>query len=123
VNYLFAALPAFMQVHFTDDVEIRADDWTDRSGRLFAAFRRLPYGPPRHQGGALQISRDNGQRAVFFVEPLFSYDCGLDTLQELIGLIRFCGHTLVDRFFGWAGSLSDRYVGRTKVRRLIRGNG
>lgn len=33
------------------------------------------------------------------------------------------GHALVDRFFGWAGRMLDRYGIKAKVRRLIRGHG
>lgn len=80
-----------MQVHLTYDIEIWADGWTDMESRLPSAFRRLTYGPPPHERGALplnlQILRDNGLRAVFFVEPLFSYYYGLDALQELVGVI------------------------------------
>lgn len=84
-----------MQVHITYDVEIWADGWTDMGSRLPAAFRRLTYGPPPHERGALPVNlrilRDNGLRAVFFVEPLFSYYHGLDALQELVGLIMEAG--------------------------------
>lgn len=116
-----------MQVHFTYDVEIWVDGLTDKGARLHAAFRRLTYGPPPHERGALPVNprilRDNGLRAVFLVEPLFSYYYGLDALQELIGLIMVRGHALIDRFFGWAGRLLDLHGVKTKVRRLIRGHG
>lgn len=84
-----------MQVHITYDIEIWADGWTDMGARLPEAFRRLTYGPPPRERGALplnlQLLRDNGLRAVFFVEPLFSYYYGLDALQEMVGLIMEAG--------------------------------
>lgn len=115
-----------MQVHFTYDVEIRVDGLTDKGGRLHAAFRRLTYGPPPHERGALPVNprifRDNGLRAVFLVEPLFSY-YGSDAWQERIGLIMVRGDALIDRFFGSAGRLLDLHGVETKVHRLIRGHG
>ena len=84
-----------------------------------AAFHDLPYGPPRRKRGARRILRDNGQRAVILVEPLFSYN-GLGTSRKLMDLIRFRGHVVVDGFFDWAGPLLDRYGVKAKLCRMIR---
>ncbi len=108
-----------MQVHLTYDVEIWADGWTDMGSRLPAAFRRLTYGPPPQERGALpvnlQILRDNGLRAVFFVEPLLSYYQGLDALQELVGLILDAGQDVQMHIHPeWLDELPNEIVPRRK---------
>jgi len=113
-----------MQVHITYDVEIWADGWTDMGARLPAAFRRLTYGPPPHERGALpvnlQILRDNGVRAVFFVEPLFSYYYGLDALQELVGLIMEAGQDVQMHIHPeWLDELPNEIVPRRKKTQML----
>jgi len=108
-----------MQVHLTYDVEIWTDGWTDIATRLPAAFRRLTYGPPPHERGALpvnlQILQDNGLRAVFFVEPLFSYYYGLDALQELVGLVMEAGQDVQMHIHPeWLDELPEEIVPRRK---------
>jgi len=108
-----------MQVHLTYDVEIWADGWTDMQARLPETFRRHTYGPlPRERGALpinLQILRDNGLHAVFFVEPLFSYYYGLDALQELVGLIIEAGQEVQMHIHPeWLDELPNEIVPRRK---------
>lgn len=62
------------------------------------AFRRYVYGPAPGRTGALPINlkilQDNDLKAVFFVEPLFSFYFGLAPLQELVGLIQEAGQEI-----------------------------
>jgi len=113
-----------MQVHLTYDVEIWADGWADMHTRLPAAFRRLTYGPlPRERGALpvnLQILRDNGLRAVFFVEPLFSFYYGLDALQEQVGLIMEAGQDVQMHIHPeWLDELPEEIVPRRKKTRML----
>ncbi|MDR1855407.1 MAG: hypothetical protein LBR05_10955 [Azoarcus sp.] len=81
-----------MRVHLTYDVEIWCDGWKRLQEKFPPAFQRYVYGP---QNGALPLNlailRDCGLKAVFFVEPLFSFCFGLAPLQEIVGLIREAG--------------------------------
>lgn len=113
-----------MQVHLTYDIEIWADGWTDMKSRLPEAFRRLTYGPKPHERGALpvnlQILRDNGLRAVFFVEPLFSYYYGLDALQEMVGLIMEAGQDVQMHIHPeWLDELPNEIVPRREKTRML----
>jgi len=92
--------------------------------RLPEAFRRLAYGPPPRERGALpvnlQLLRDNGLRAVFFVEPLFSYYYGLDALQELVGLIMEAGQDVQMHVHPeWLDELSNEIVPRRKKTSML----
>jgi peptidoglycan/xylan/chitin deacetylase (PgdA/CDA1 family) len=113
-----------MQVHLTYDVEIWASSWAEMGASLPEAFRRLTYGPLPHERGALpvnlQILRDNGLRAVFFVEPLFSFYYGLDALQELVGLIMAAGQDVQMHIHPeWLDVLPDEIVPRRKNMQML----
>jgi peptidoglycan/xylan/chitin deacetylase (PgdA/CDA1 family) len=113
-----------MQVHLTYDVEIWADSWNEMDASLPEAFRRLTYGPlPRERGALplnLQILRDNGLRAVFFVEPLFSYYYGLNALQELVGVIMEAGQDVQMHIHPeWLDVLPNEIVPRRKNTQML----
>lgn len=80
-----------MNVLFTVDVEIWCDGWNDLDARFPDAFRRYIYGPTAHGEVGLrhqiQVLRDHGMQAVFFVEPLFATRFGMEPLREIVGLV------------------------------------
>ncbi|MDR0717656.1 MAG: hypothetical protein LBF50_09615 [Azoarcus sp.] len=85
-----------MRVHLTYDVEIWCNGWKGLREKFPDAFQRYVYGPPEaKENGALplnlKILQDNGLKAIFFVEPLFSFYFGLPPLQEIVGLILEAG--------------------------------
>lgn len=84
-----------MQVFITVDVEVWCDGWEQLDERFPDAFRRYVYGPtPEGEFGLrtqLQVLRDAGLQAVFFVEPLFALRFGLPALTEIVGLVLEAG--------------------------------
>lgn len=87
-----------LDVFITVDVEIWCDGWKDLDAKFPEAFDRYVYGKtPSGDYGLpyqLKVLADNGLRAVFFVEPLFSRRFGEQPLQEIVGLLRDQGHEL-----------------------------
>jgi hypothetical protein len=87
-----------LDVFITVDVEIWCDGWNDLDAKFPEAFNRYIYG--RTDGGdyglpfQLKVLADNGLRAVFFVEPLFSLRFGEAPLQDIVGLLRDQGHEI-----------------------------
>jgi len=87
-----------LDVFLTVDVEIWCDGWKDLDTKFPEAFDRYVYGKTArgdyglpHQ---LKVLADNGLRAVFFVEPLFSARFGEAPLQEIVGLLSEQGHEI-----------------------------
>jgi hypothetical protein len=74
------------------DVEIWCDGWHDIDRKFPSAFSQYIYG--RTSRGSyglpyqLDLLRDHGLAATFFVEPLFSARFGRQPLAEIVGLIR-----------------------------------
>ncbi|MCM8595186.1 polysaccharide deacetylase [Accumulibacter sp.] len=81
-----------LNVFFTVDVEIWCDGWEDIDRKFPEAFRRYIHGPtPRGGFGLpyqLDVLRDQGIGATFFVEPLFSTRFGPHPLEEIVHLVR-----------------------------------
>lgn len=84
-----------MRVHLTFDVEVWCQGWRRLKEDFPLAFRKYVYGPPPGESAALplnlRILRDHGLKAVFFVEPLFSFCFGIEPLQEIVGLVLDAG--------------------------------
>ena len=80
-----------LDVFFTVDVEIWCGGWDNLDEKFPQAFQRYIYGktPQGYYGlpYQLQLLKDHGLDAVFFVEPLFSGRFGISPLEEIIGLI------------------------------------
>jgi peptidoglycan/xylan/chitin deacetylase (PgdA/CDA1 family) len=86
---------AAVNVLLTFDIEIWCGGWDDLDRRFPAAFDRYVYGRSRRGDYALpmtlQILKEHGIKATFFVEPLFACRFGMAPLQEIVGLIREAG--------------------------------
>ena len=84
-----------LRVHLTFDVEVWCPGWRRLDETFAAAFERYvwgrsrlgDYGLPRN----LDILRQHGLRAVFFVEPLFCLRFGQRHLQTIVDLILHAG--------------------------------
>jgi len=84
-----------LRVHLTFDVEVWCPGWGHLDETFPTAFERYVwgrsaagnYGLPRN----LDILRQHGLRAVFFVEPLFSLRFGQRYLQTIVDLIMDAG--------------------------------
>lgn len=84
-----------LRVHLTFDVEVWCPGWQRLDDTFPAAFERYvwgrsaagEYGLPRN----LQILRQYGLKAVFFVEPLFGLRFGTRHLATIVDLIQAAG--------------------------------
>lgn len=87
-----------LDVFITVDVEIWCDGWHDLDAKFPAAFDQYIYGKTASGDYGLpfqlKVLADNGLRAVFFIEPLFSARFGSGPLQEIVGLLQDQGHEL-----------------------------
>lgn len=87
-----------LDVFITVDVEIWCDGWNDLDTKFPDAFTKYIYG--KTAGGdyglpfQLKVLEDNGLRAVFFVEPLFSTRFGPEPLAEIVGLLNEHNHEI-----------------------------
>lgn len=87
-----------LDVFITVDVEIWCDGWNDLDSKFPSAFDKYIYG--RTASGdfglpfQLKVLEDNGLRAVFFVEPLFSTRFGSEPLAEIVGLLKQHNHEI-----------------------------
>lgn len=108
-----------MRVHLTYDLEVWCFGWDRLDENFPAAFRRYIYGPPPKEFGALplnlKILQDNGLKAVFFVEPLFSLRFGPEPLQEIVQLLLDHGQEVQLHLHPeWLDELAEPLVPRRK---------
>lgn len=84
-----------VRVHFTVDVEIWCDGWSDIDRKFPQAFKDYIYGTtPQGDYGLpfkLKTLNAHGLTGVFFVEPLFALRFGQQALDEIVGLIAQSG--------------------------------
>jgi hypothetical protein len=84
-----------MKVFLTVDVELWPDRWDLSPNRLNEYFRRYILG--HTASGAhglpfqLELLREHGLQAVFFVEPLFSCEYGIGPLREIVAMVLDAG--------------------------------
>ena len=109
-----------MDVHLTFDIEVWCGGgWKNLDEKFPAAFRRYVYGPLPKETGALplnlQILREHGLEAIFFVEPLFSLRFGLAPLQEIVHLLHENGQEVQLHLHPeWADELAVPLVPKRK---------
>jgi len=81
-----------LDVYITFDTEIWCDGWNNLDDKFNDYFQRYVYGHTSKGEYALPINlkilEDNGLKATFFVEPLFSERFGIAPLSELVGVIQ-----------------------------------
>ena len=81
-----------MRVHLTFDVEVWCGGWDQLDASFPAAFERYVWGRSRSGDFALprnlEILQRHQLKAVFFVEPLFSFRFGHAHLCTIVDLIR-----------------------------------
>lgn len=102
-----------MRLILTFDVEIWCNGWDRLDEEFPRAFERYVYGHSRSEGGALpktlEILRQNGLRAVFFVEPLFAARFGVHHLREIVDLIGSYGQQIELHLHSeWADEIDPR---------------
>lgn len=87
-----------MDVFLTVDVEVWCDGWDNIDAEFPSAFQRYIYGPTSRGDYGLPYQlhqlQEHGLTGVFFVESLFSTRFGLDSLAEIIGLVRERGQEI-----------------------------
>jgi len=87
-----------LDVFITVDVEMWCDSWNDLDTKFPNAFKRYIYGPTSRGNYGLPYQlcklQDHGLTGVFFVEVLFSTRFGLNSLAEIISLIRAKDHEI-----------------------------
>ena len=87
-----------LDVFITVDVEVWCDGWNDLDTKFPNAFKRYIYGPTSRGNYGLPYQlcklQDHGLTGVFFVEALFSTRFGLNSLAEIISLIREKNHEI-----------------------------
>jgi len=81
-----------LDVFLTFDVEVWCDGWNDLDTKFPNAFKRYIYGPTSRGNYGLPYQlrelQEHGLTGIFFVEPLFSTRFGLNSLTEILSLIR-----------------------------------
>ena len=79
-------------VYITVDTEVWSDDWRQPTVGFQESFNSYIYGRTRSGDHGLpfmlKVLRDNGLRAVFFVEPLFTLQLGMEPLREIVGVLK-----------------------------------
>ena len=87
-----------LNVLVTIDTEVWCDGWQDLDAKFPDAFRSHIYGSTANGDYGLpfqlKVLNDNGQRAVYFVEPLFATRFGIAPLEEIVGLITEAGQAV-----------------------------
>ncbi len=87
-----------LNVYLTVDTEIWCDGWSNIDAKFPGAFQKYIYGKTGNGDYGLpfqlQLLKEHGLTAVFFVEPLFATRFGLDALQEIVGLINEYGQSI-----------------------------
>jgi hypothetical protein len=81
-----------LNIIFTYDTEVWCSTWQDLDKHFPGAFKKYIYGETKNGDYGLRfnlnILRDFGLSATFFVEPLFATRFGIDPLQEIVGIIK-----------------------------------
>jgi hypothetical protein len=87
-----------LDVFLTVDVEVWCDDWNDLDTKFPNAFKQYIYGPTSRGNYGLPYQlcklQEHGLTGIFFVEPLFSTRFGLNSLTEILSLIREKDHEI-----------------------------
>ena len=87
-----------LDVFLTVDVEVWCDGWDDLDTKFPNAFKRYIYGPTSRGNYGLPYQlcklQEHGLTGIFFVEPLFSTRFGLNSLTEILSLIREKDHEI-----------------------------
>ena len=87
-----------LNVYLTVDTEIWCDGWSNIDAKFPVAFQKYIYGKTGNGNYGLpfqlQLLKEYGLNAIFFVEPLFATRFGLDALQEIVGLINEYGQSI-----------------------------
>jgi hypothetical protein len=87
-----------LDVFLTVDVEVWCDGWNDLDTKFPNAFKQYIYGPTSRGNYGLPYQlcklQEHGLTGVFFVEPLFSTRFGLNSLTEILSLIREKDHEI-----------------------------
>lgn len=87
-----------MNVYLTFDIEIWCNGWAELDGQFPASFERYVYGRSPKGSYALpktlEILSRCGLHGVFFVEPLFAARFGIESLKEIVELIKAGGHDI-----------------------------
>jgi len=87
-----------LDVFLTVDVEVWCDGWNDLDTKFPNAFKRYIYGPTSRGNYGLPYQlrelQEHGLTGIFFVEPLFSTRFGLNSLTEILSLIREKDHEI-----------------------------
>lgn len=80
-----------LSVYLTVDVEVWCSGWNDLDRKFPDHFKRYVYGTtPKGDFGLpyqAKVLRDHGLIGVFFVEPLFSARFGVQSLEEIVGVL------------------------------------
>lgn len=114
---------SILRVLITVDVEIWPHQWQLDPARFSEDFQRYIYGPTADGDYGLpyqlKLLERFGQRAVFLVECLFSYQFGIEPLKEIVAQLQ-AGKQEVQMHLHpeWIGRMTNSILPGRKERRL-----